>query len=425
MKKIIMVMAGFAAIATSVTLPMSAAASVTISDVIVRQQWPWNGKVNIDYVLSDPDDGVHDIAVEMRNAGQVVTNEYGSLTGDLIGVKQGARRIVWDPFCNGATYSDKVMASFSVTLSTSDDDNTYMIVDLSGGASAASYPVTFTNKPPAGGWTDEYKTNKLVLRRIPAGSAVLGSPTDEIGHDDYWETQRRTTFTNSFYMAVFETTQKQFENVMGYNPVTTESAMANTKPVSSVVYQLLRGTNVNAQASAASTSFFGVLASKLSAELSAAGFGDYEMELPTISQWEYACRAGTTGSYNNGTSIDEDTATDPNADLLAWYGGNLYAYAEGVGKKLPNAFGLYDMHGNVGELTRDKVNSTTTIWDGTAQVEPLLTGGQACLCFGGFRNQSTLGAGLGAKGVRSSSAKTEGTMNPAQRGFRIALTRKR
>jgi formylglycine-generating enzyme required for sulfatase activity len=155
-------------------------------------------------------------------------------------------------------------------------------------------------------------------------------------------------------MAVFETTQKQFENVMGYNPVTTASAKADTKPVSSVVYQLLRGTNVTAQASAASTSFFGVLASKLSAELSAAGLGDYEMELPTISQWEYACRAGTTGSYNNGTTIAADTETDPNADLLAWYGGTVYNYAEGVGRKLPNAFGLYDMHGNVEECCLDR-----------------------------------------------------------------------
>ena len=415
--KLIAAIVGMAAFASS--------ASVTISDVIVRQQWPWNGKVNIDYILHGEEGSQHDIAVTLRNGSSVITNEYGSLSGDLIGVTPGARRIVWDPSYNSPTYEEALMVNFSAALSTADDDNTYMIVDLSGGSSASEYPVSFMSAPPAGGWTDEYKTDKLVLRRIPAGSAVLGSPTDEIGHNNNWETQRRTTFTNSFYIAVFETTQKQFENVMGYNPVTTASAMADTKPVSFVEYQLLRGTNVTAQSSAASTSFFGVLTSKLSAALSTAGLGDYEMELPTISQWEYACRAGTTGSYNNGTTIAADTETDPNADLLAWYGGTVYNYAEGVGRKLPNAFGLYDMHGNVGEFTRDKIPNAT-IWNGTDQVEPLLNSGIYCLYLGGCRNQSQLSNKLGAKGVRSSSASYAGvTTGSAQRGFRIALTRKR
>ena len=416
--KLIAAIVGMAAFASS--------ASVTISDVIVRQQWPWNGKVNIDYILHGEEGSQHDIAVTLRNGSSVITNEYGSLSGDLIGVTPGARRIVWDPSYNSPTYEEALMVNFSAALSTADDDNTYMIVDLSGGSSASEYPVSFMSAPPAGGWTDEYKTDKLVLRRIPAGSAVLGSPTDEIGHNNNWETQRRTTFTNSFYIAVFETTQKQFENVMGYNPVTTASAMADTKPVSFVEYQLLRGTNVTAQSSAASTSFFGVLTSKLSAALSTAGLGDYEMELPTISQWEYACRAGTTGSYNNGTTIAADTETDPNADLLAWYGGTIYNYAEGVGQKLQNAFGLYDMHGNVGEFTRDIFSYPVTIWDGTDKVEPLLGGGQYCLYLGGYRYQSKLANGAGAKGVRSSSAGYAGmaTAN-AQRGFRIALTRKR
>lgn len=418
--KLIAAIIGLAAFASS--------ASVTISDVIVRQQWPWNGKVNIDYVLIGEEGSQHDITVTLRNGSSVITNEYGSLSGDLIGVTPGARRIVWDPSYNSPTYEEALMVNFSAALSTADDDNTYMIVDLSGGSSASEYPVSFMSAPPAGGWTAEYKTDKLVLRRIPAGSAVLGSPTDEIGHNNYWETQRRTTFTNSFYMAVFETTQKQFENVMGYNPVTVASAKADAKPVSYVEYQLLRGTNVTALSSASSTSFFGVLTSKISAALSAAGLGDYEMELPTISQWEYACRAGTTGSYNNGTTIADDTETDPNADLLAWYSGNMYAYAEGVGQKLPNAFGLYDMHGNVGELTRDKIGYPATIWDGTDKVEPLLNSGSALyfLYLGGCRNQSQLANKLGAKGVRSSSAQYAGpSSNSAQRGFRIALTRKR
>lgn len=79
--KLIAAIVGMAAFASS--------ASVTISDVIVRQQWPWNGKVNIDYILHGEEGSQHDIAVTLRNGSSVITNEYGSLSGDLIGVTPG------------------------------------------------------------------------------------------------------------------------------------------------------------------------------------------------------------------------------------------------------------------------------------------------------------------------------------------------
>ena len=431
--KLIAAIVGMAALASS--------ASVTISDVIVRQQWPWSGKVNIDYILTGAEGSQHDIAVTLRNGSSVITNEYGSLSGDLIGVTPGARRIVWDPAYNSPTYQDALMVNFLASLSTADDDNTYMIVDLSGGASSAEYPVSFMSAPPAGGWTSEYKTDKLVLRRIPAGTAVLGSPdgeNGEIGHNTRYEVQRRTTFTNDFYMAIFETTQKQFENVMGYNPTT--SGTGEARPVSFVDYRLLRGTNSFAKASDITggtwpqheaTSFFGVLNSKLSTNLSDVGLGDYEMELPTASQWEYACRAGTTGAWNNGTTITNETK-DANADLLAWYGGDYWAYGQVVGQKVSNAYGLYDMHGNVAEFTRDRVftdnSNPPAVWTGSDEVEPLAYQysqyrNSSCLAYGGFYNQS---ASSGAKIVRASSVgEVSVSGSDVKRGFRIALTRKR
>lgn len=447
MKKMAMAMVGLTAVATIAALPTTASAAATISDVIVRQQWPWNGKVNIDYILHGDEGSQHDITVTLRNGSTVMTNEYGSLSGDLIGVTPGARRIVWDPAYNNPSYAEALMVNFSATLSTAEDDNTYMIVDLSGGASAAEYPVSFMSAPPAGGWTDEYKTDKLVLRRIPAGSAVLGSPTDEIGRTARVETQRKTTFTNSFYMALFETTEKQFINVMGYDPNVLANGHADANPAICVNYLLLRGTNTVAGSTAASvsscvwpghesTSFFGVLNSKLpAAALSAAGLGDYEMELPTVSQWEYACRAGTIGAWNNGTTITNAT-TDANAGLLAYYRGADSAIPVSVGGKVPNAYGLYDMHGNVAEMCRDTVrfNQSTDYWDGSDQIEPLLhittPSGHAscCMARGGAYRSSTASTVRAA----SSSELTLGTYKLApssaenyKYGFRMVLTRKR
>ena len=438
MKTIIAAVFGMAALAAS--------AETGISGVIVRQQWPWSGKVNIDYILTGEEGSQHDIAVTLRNGSSVITNEYGSLSGDLIGVTPGARRIVWDPAYptnNSPSYAEALMVNFSATLSTADDDNTYMIVDLSGGASAESYPVSFMSAPPAGGWTDEYKTDKFVLRRIPAGTAVLGSPDDETGHNSRYEVQRRTTFTNDFYMAIFETTQKQFENVMGYNPTTR--GIGDAKPVSFVNYQLLRGTNSFAKSSNKTggtwpqheeASFFGVLNAKLAAALASAGFGDYEMELPTVSQWEYACRAGTTGAWNNGTTIT-NAIKDANADLLAWYGGDYHALGEVVGQKVSNAYGIYDMHGNVAEFTRDRVfvgnntNPPPAVWTGSDEVEPLAyqydqNRSGVCLACGGYYNQGS-SYNMHATRVRA-SAVNENQVSSAgdeKRGFRIALTRQR
>lgn len=451
-------------------MALAASAETSISDVIVRQQWPWNGNVNIDYILHGDEGSTHDIAVTLRNGSSVITNEYGSLSGDLVGVTPGARRIVWDPAYNSPSYAEALMVNFSATLSTPSDGKTYMVVDLGKGTSATAedpYPVTFTDTPPAGGWNqDAYKTDYLVLRRIPAGTAILGAPADEIGYIEQCQKQRKTTFTNSFYMAVFETTQKQFVKVMGYSPITSTLVSGrgawegDANPVLNVNYQLLRGTNSFVKASNSSggtwpqhetTSFFGVLNSKLPANaLAAAGLGDYELELPTISQWEYACRAGTTGAWNNGTTITNSTR-DANADLVGWYGRSTdkgSAVCNAVGQLAPNAYGLYDMHGNVSELTRDRCflyDENNPLWDGSDLTEPLLyeyNNNKISYTYGcgGFLYRGTYASSGaeavtdsnvgGVTGMRASSViprKVDdfNQMRNARTGFRIALTRRR
>ncbi|MDO5319933.1 MAG: formylglycine-generating enzyme family protein [bacterium] len=194
----------------------------------------------------------------------------------------------------------------------------YMVIDLADG-----FAVSYLYDVPAGGWTDEYKTTKLVLRKIPAGSVRNAA-------DNYTIVQ-----TKPYWMGVFETTQKQYALIMGGEC----TDVAAKKAKMGMSYTMLRGsvTGLSYPASKAvdATSFFGVLREK-------AGLA---FDLPSEMQWEYACRAGTTTVYYNGT----DTGYSGIVILDGSWGNSMWV----VGRATPNAWGLYDMLGNVSEICAD------------------------------------------------------------------------
>ena len=93
----------------------------------------------------------------------------------------------------------------------------YLVVDMSGGRSAARWPVSYLDEVPSGGWTDEYKTEKLVLRYIPAGSFIMGGrATDYPGAVN--TNLHMVTLTKPCYIGIFECTQRQGELAMGTRP---------------------------------------------------------------------------------------------------------------------------------------------------------------------------------------------------------------
>ncbi len=79
----------------------------------------------------------------------------------------------------------------------------------------------------------------------------------------------------------------------------------------------------------------------------------YAYRLPTEAEWEYACRAGATTAFANGDITERYCDYDPVLDVIGWYCGNDENWSSAVAQKIPNDWGLYDMHGNLSEWCND------------------------------------------------------------------------
>jgi len=172
---------------------------------------------------------------------------------------------------------------------------------------------------------------------IEPGTFMMGSPEDELGRNSD-EIQHEVTLTKGYWLGKYEITQAQYETIMGTNPSRFVGA---DQPVENVSWNDAM-----------------LFCGRLTAIEQAAGRlpEGYEYTLPTEAQWEYACRAGTTTAFNNGTNIETDEEVYgecPNLDPLGWYYSNSESKTHPVGQKKPNAWGLYDMHGNVMEWCQD------------------------------------------------------------------------
>jgi len=164
---------------------------------------------------------------------------------------------------------------------------------------------------------------EMKFRKIPAGKFTMGSPENERERASDEGPQHLVTITNPFYLGVYEVTQAQWKAVMGNNPSHFKDC-GDDCPVEMVSWN-------DAQE----------FIKKLN-QIE----GSNKYRLPTEAEWEYACRAGTTTRFSFG---DDDAVLSQ----YAWYSVNSGKRTHPAGQKKPNAWGLYDMYGNVWEWVHD------------------------------------------------------------------------
>ena len=405
------------------------ASAVTLHIDRVRQRYPWNGLVDIDYTVTCADGGElgfdDDLELLMvdKSASSAVTNRLACFVQSSLPTTAGSHRITWDAHADGVTNRiDNAEFHCKVV-----HYSPYMVINVSAGSGgSAVYPVDFYGSEPDGGFNAPlYKGSNIVLRCIHPGVYVAGSPTDEVGRKSEREGQHRVVLTRPFYVGIFEITQRQYEFVMGSNP---SQYTGEFRPVEYVSYNTIRGTGWPSSAAPSESSFMGNLLKKCRAK---DADGNYTvslkgLDLPTEFQWEYACRAGTTNAYGRTNDFPNTTEGQvAEMELLGRYSGNASKGEGGysanhttVGSYQPNGWGLYDMHGNVWEWCRDWHLDNVATLGQVVDPKGNTTGTERSRRGGGWGHDQT----YCRSAFRASIAPDESRGRVDNTGFRLSLT---
>ena len=321
----------------AVALSINAFAAVALSNVKIQQRYPWNGKVDISFKFNSTrsNNTVRITAID-RSTGERLNvvnlfDENGTQLYAPIKMAPGEHRIVWDADKDLETGFRTESLAVTVSVGKYFEYPTYCAIDISGGPDAVTWPVTYFDDMPEGGWPIEYKTTRLLFKLIQPGSFMMGPRPGAVSNVIY-ENQHFVILTKPFYINVFELSCSQYKLLTKQSSL--ESTLRGMWPIN---YDDLRGTQKGQNwpsLEVDADSIIGIIRSKT---------GLTFLDLPSEAQWEYACRAGTTTDYNNGLNVGDGVLGDTDTD---------------VGSLNPNAWGLYDFHSGAAEWTGDYFQQT-------------------------------------------------------------------
>ena len=372
-------------------LATAALNAAVIEQVIVRQQWPWSTDIKVEYKLSGVTTPV-DIGIKAYNGDAELPLPDEAIIGERYGVaKDGICQFTIDPVAAFGT-EQIALANFKVKLTVSDasadsQDVLYKIIDLTtspfkttdvrrcdfyNGKYGAfetdfakigeNYWTAFTNVLIWTGVTNYpgAKTTKLVMRKIPAKDVEFEAGYIEGNYLNLSSTSGnpKVTLRRDFWIGVFEVTEKQYGllTAVSGTPGTSTTSFGDDFAMGYVTYKVLRGVPTdwtgfpaNRYAVAAASAI-----QKMRDNLPGATF-----DLPGEYEWEFACRAGTTSDLYIGFVPAGGYVPFMNAlSKIAWDADTSPEGVKQVGLLRPNAFGLYDMIGNLGEKCRDLIDKS-------------------------------------------------------------------
>ena len=404
-------------IALAAFMAVASLNAAKIDKLIVRQQWPWSTDVKIEYRISGVEAPV-DISIKFFNGDKELTpHDYRqTVKGDIYAISEnGDGTIFFDPvkaFGNAKAALYNFNVELSVSPSTTSRDVLYRVYDLETGeheditkaqilnGEKGSFVTDFTSLGEGFNtrldpseviiWTEvtndvQYSTTKLVMRKIIAKDKTfkIGHFENEVGFYRGDEPLHDVTLKNDFFLGVFEVTQAQYKKINEADSVSRWSnpLYRDARPVEYIRYTDIRGTldeetewPSKMDYNVGKYSFLDKLRGKIS--------GSPKIDLPTEAQWEYACRAKSETSLNNGKNVEhhDNAYNSANLNPIARYKmnggwpdgvdangnpGKVYppeailptsdtsVGTTKVGSYMPNAWGLYDMHGNVSEWCLD------------------------------------------------------------------------
>ena len=406
------------AFCVSVALVLAGAAVPVVDPASVELTQSRSRMVTISYVLTG-EKGI--VTVDMQ------TNTLADATGDWVSVGEsnlttlegavnrlveevGARQTVrWHPRNENLGGIEAANMRAVVTAWAENSPPDYMVVDLVN-SNCRRYYVSTNSFPEGGLSNDIYRISKVVMRRIHAAGRTfrMGStPRERIGYPPSTYESGVThlvSFTNDYFMSIYHMTQGQCTQVTNLSQVTLWHVSAGEwqlNPLFVITWENFRGDgSANgtydwpaAGHAVAPSSVLGLLRTRTGVDF----------DLPTEAQWEYACRAGTSSGWSNGATFPSGAEVSQfacfNVNSEGWSSNT----CRPVGRRQPNPWGLYDMHGLLWDMCLDWYEESNGVDGAAPVVEPVgpntgtkrvRRGGSWSVKLGDTRSSSRTGTGM-------------------------------